>query len=371
MSKKISSEQVRLLYIGNSTDIFVDDVSVATSVGRLGMEEACEILTDMDYSVSMAKYNVCAMKPEESLYVYRNSQQISMQTGFIGKYHADLKENGTGFQMQWDGYRKDLNTPEFNAEMIDVLHFISENGRFFSDRSSLSEFCMSGDSLPLKNGTDFGVRVDSHNYTYLMRLSMKDGNHDLCCYCYRRNWLDDHIEKARHGIRFVDAYYKEQFRLADGDKIIIKPLHEDPDALDSSIRYVCRYIDDYHLQYGDDIRHICEFAELLDRTGNTVIPLRNSLPERCYFYIQSENKLGVIEKGESGYIELPIIFKSSQEARGFADINNRKAGVTKAQAAAMQCGSLFGWHTPAADPKNYDENGIPIKPRSRVRESAR
>lgn len=38
---------------------------------------------------------------------------------------------------------------------------------------------------------------------------------------------------------------------------------------------------------------------------------------------------------------------------------NRKAGVSKAQASAMKAGSLFGWHCPAADPRNYDGDGKP------------
>ena len=46
-----------------------------------------------------------------------------------------------------------------------------------------------------------------------------------------------------------------------------------------------------------------------------------------------------------------------------ADSMNHKLGVTKGQAEAMKTGSMFGWKVPAADPKNYDENGKPVKPK--------
>ena len=53
---------------------------------------------------------------------------------------------------------------------------------------------------------------------------------------------------------------------------------------------------------------------------------------------------------------------AGKTARESADIANDTMGVTKAQEAAMLAGSLFGWQTAAADPKNYDNNGSPIKP---------
>ena len=53
------------------------------------------------------------------------------------------------------------------------------------------------------------------------------------------------------------------------------------------------------------------------------------------------------------------------EQQEAADALNDAMRVTKAQSAAMLAGSMFGWDVPAADPKNYDENGHPIPFKSR------
>lgn len=47
------------------------------------------------------------------------------------------------------------------------------------------------------------------------------------------------------------------------------------------------------------------------------------------------------------------------------DEYNGKLGVTKAQEEAMKAGSMFGWNVPGADPKNYDMDGKPMKPKDR------
>ena len=90
-----------------------------------------------------------------------------------------------------------------------------------------------------------------------------------------------------------------------------------------------------------------------------------ALPERCYSTLLDTGKVVILKRGETGYYRTDIPFTSREEAKALVDEYNRRLGVTKAQAAAMSAGSMFGFHVPAADPANYDEDGHPIKPTRR------
>lgn len=172
-------------------------------------------------------------------------------------------------------------------------------------------------------------------------------------------WLDRHMEKASRGIRFITPDYKEKFKIPDGDKIRITL--SDGEQLDRT----CRYIDDYHLEVGSNLYHICEFAERMEQNGNTVIPLRSSLPEQCYVFVQTENCVGIVKKGESGFYRTDIQGGKPSETNALVNEMNKKLGLSKGQAEAMKAGSMFGWNTPAADPKSYDKNGIPVRPKQK------
>ena len=74
------------------------------------------------------------------------------------------------------------------------------------------------------------------------------------------------MEKAANGIRFITPDYEERFKIPDGDQILITS----PDGAKTT--RTCRYIDDYHLEVGNNLYHICEFAEKMEQAGNTVIP---------------------------------------------------------------------------------------------------
>ena len=115
--------------------------------------------------------------------------------------------------------------------------------------------------------TEYGFRVDTENYAYLLRCNPTKGDYNFYCFCYERKWLDRHMQNARSGIRFITPDYKEIFRIQDDDKIrIVQPDGKTRD-------FTCRYIDDCHLEVGSGLYHICEFAEIMEHNGSKVKPL--------------------------------------------------------------------------------------------------
>lgn len=183
---------------------------------------------------------------------------------------------------------------------------------------------------------------------------------------YQREAFDSHIKNAEKGIRFINSNYKTLFTIPDGDTIQI--------TLENGEQYtrICRYVDDYHFQTINGFEekyvnmfHVCQFAELMERNGNTIIPLRSSLPDDCLVYIENTNEIGLIKKGVEGYFQTDYTVADAEENKKNVIMLNKSRKVTPAQYEAMKAGSMFGWAVPAADPKNYDENGRPIKPISR------
>ena len=308
----------------------------------------------------MIEYEKRAMIEAEDKYTFRQSTQISMQTGLIGHLRADMDTDGNGFFSSWFDFREELKTDEFKAEFDDVINSLREEGDILHNRRALAKYCYCTPQSRMQEEPGYyGVRVDTEKYAYLLRLNPDRGEYNLYCYCYRRDWLDQHLKDAEKGIRFIDSHYKELFRIPDGGKVKIHYSWNE-----EQIR-TCRYIDDYHVEIGSNLYHICEFAERMEQNGNTVIPLRSSLPEQCYVFVQTENCVGIVKKGESGFYRTDIQGGKPSETNALVNEMNEQLGLSKGQAEAMKAGSMFGWDTPAADPKSYDKNGIPVRPKQK------
>ena len=303
------------------------------------------------------------MTQAEQAYCYSQSQQISGQTGLIGHLRADFGSNGTGFFSNFFDFRKDLKSEDFKAEINEVINALREDQRFggiLAGRTAMSKYCHKHPGSSIEPGYNFGFRADTAHYSYLLRVTPKKGEYNLYCYCYLRQWLESHMNRAEKGIRFITPHYQEKFRIADGDRVrLVMESGENREM-------TCRYIDDYHMevtgQTGSTVYHICEFAEVWEQNGCTeMIPLRKSMPEKCFGYLKATGEIVVLQKGQKGFAPTGK-YAENETPQECVDSLNAAMDVTKAQAAAMMAGSMFGWDAPAADPANYDDQGIPIRP---------
>ena len=172
----------------------------------------------------MIEYEKRAMIEAEDKYTFRQSTQISMQTGLIGHLRADMDTDGNGFFSSWFDFREELKTDEFKAEFDDIINSLREEGDILHNRRALAKYCYCTPQSRMQEEPGYyGVRVDTEKYAYLLRLNPDRGEYNLYCYCYRRDWLDQHLKDAEKGIRFIDSHYKELFRIPDGGKVKILP----------------------------------------------------------------------------------------------------------------------------------------------------
>ena len=297
------------------------------------------------------------LTPVERLYTYGQSQQLIMQTGAIGYLRGDFGRNGAEFYSSFFDLMESLKTDAFRVDIDTVVNTMREAGGPLRDRYAMASFCSLRESAAFKSNleTEYAFRVDTAQFSYMMRCNPTPHDYNFYIWCYQRSSLEMHMASARRGIRFIAPNYQEKFRIADGDQIRIH--YADREIKDQR----CRYIDDYHLEVGSNLYHICEFAERMEQAGATVIPLRSSLPEKCFAALETSEEMILIEKGKPGYTHSGMIPEGGQEKHEAADALNDAMGVTKAQAAAMLAGSMFGWDAPAADPANYDEKGTPLR----------
>ena len=86
------------------------------------------------------------------------------------------------------------------------------------------------------------------------------------------------------------------------------------------------------------------------------------LPDMCFSVHPDNGTLICIQQGEDGC----QVSKDSSEKpdlnRYIANYRNQCRGISKAQEQAMLNGVMFGWDSPAADPRNYSEQGTSIQP---------
>ena len=214
------------------------------------------------------------MKKEEVKYSYRQSGQICGQTGYIGYLRGYLSDSSMeNFQHSWNNGNYGNYSLAFANEFDEVVESLKKNEMFaemFKKVSAIGcfiaenpDYCIDGNF-----GKECGMAVITDDYTYLMRFVPMDGDYNMYFFCYKRSSLEKHMRNAESGIRFITSRYDELFRISDGEKILYERLGDEPKEM------VCRYIDEYHVEIGSNLYHICQFAEMCENVGAKCTPIK-------------------------------------------------------------------------------------------------
>ena len=208
------------------------------------------------------------LTPTEQKYTYAQSMQLEGQTGTIGHLRGDFATTGYGFYTTWFDTRPQWKSDEFKADLDTVINALREDKGLLHNRYDMSAFARHFPESAIKGNycTEYGFRVDTGKHAFLLRCNPTKGDYNFYCYCYVKEWLDKHIQKAEQGIRFIDPQYKELFRIPDGGKVIVTT------SWGEKREHPCRFIDEYHTEVGSNLYHICEFAERMQKNGANYKP---------------------------------------------------------------------------------------------------
>lgn len=257
----------------------------------------------------------------EQKYAYEQSMQIRMQTGSIGVMHGGYKSDKK-FYSRFHDLNERWKTGEFEEGLENFLNILrSDKDGFMRNLDTMREYasCHPQNAFPGKEGMEYGLRADTEKYAYVMRCNPAKENDNVEIHCYVKEWLDNHIREAEKGIRFINSRYSELFRIADGEKI------EVTNSVGEKSEYVCRYIDEYHTEVGNNLYHICQFAEIMERNGSEYTPVE---PET----VQAEEKEQGQEEKTEGTLELKTRFGNTQnvtlEVNAYVDNNSLYVGLT-------------------------------------------
>ncbi|MCX4214662.1 hypothetical protein OSC41_11845 [Clostridioides difficile] len=215
--------------------------------------------------------------PEEQKYTYSQSMQLEGQTGNIGHLRGDFADSGYGFYTTWFDTREQWKTDEFKAGLDEVINELREDKGLLHNRYDMRAFARRYPVSAFQGSycVEYGFRADTEKHAFLFRCNPTRGDYNFYCYCYVKEWLDRHIGRAEQGIRFIDPNYKELFRIPDGGKIVISY------AWGEKEERTCRFIDEYHTEIGNNLYHICQFAELMERNGHTYEPKPQEPPQKA------------------------------------------------------------------------------------------
>ncbi len=105
--------------------------------------------------------------------------------------------------------------------------------------------------------------------------------------------MTNEFNPDRKDIRFIDSHYKDLFRIPDGGCIQIH-------YPDETVVKPCKFIDEYHTQIGNNVFHICQFAEIMERNGASYMAEPEIMGDEAAWKV-GKDRILAIQTCDDGY----------------------------------------------------------------------
>ena len=165
--------------------------------------------------------SITPMTEEERKFSYTHAEEVMMASGCIGHLRGDMDSNGTGFFTSWDNHDAKRKTAAFKDEfdnVINALRFDEQYGGLLKNRSSLSSYCNQHPDSAFDGNytTEYGFRVDTDEYSYLLRCNPNKGDYNFYIYAYERELLNTALQ-PRMNVLYIEPGEKPHVKTIGTD----------------------------------------------------------------------------------------------------------------------------------------------------------
>lgn len=141
--------------------------------------------------------------------------------------------------------------------------------------------------------------------------------------------MNNEMNPQGKDIRFIDSHYKDLFHLSDGGCIQV-------DFPDETVMKPCSFIDEYHTRIGNNVFHICQFAEVMERVGANYQAEPPIMGDEAAWQIGKDRFL-TMQVCEDGY-DYTLFDQDYKELDG-GQLDNPELSMTEARSQIL---SAFG-----------------------------
>ena len=135
-------------------------------------------------STDLPAFRVRPAQPEEAGAFFAQTPEQDSQMGAIGHVRMDFGGSGKEFWHTWHPRgAESLNTPEFKAELQQVVDTLREN--VLKSRFAMERFCYDhGGKIAGGYVQNYGYIVETEHYRYCLRCNPSPGDYNAYLTCF-------------------------------------------------------------------------------------------------------------------------------------------------------------------------------------------